>query len=310
MHERVGRNDQSRVRFRPPEQPTTWRKELAFLVHAMRYYDALDTKQQRAFRIKVERMLMPVLGPATNAWFAIRERLYDYKNAPKEIRPCVRGNPNAERLVIWVPGMFGTDVQDGMSQLYDQCYPNPEKSLHKEGWIALNWLYSGRDLKRIHTLREYLKQLIEKECARGAEIRIVGFSVGGIIAETVVAELAQLARAQSKKVKIGFIMSHAPFDPFNGFLVRWANIEKVHEAIGFTSQHNGHYPIIVLTGDEDVVVPPGSDEFVDSQGVPIKENVLVGSSHRKPLKKRKAQRRMIAALRRMRRELSAPVRQE
>lgn len=270
----------------------SWLRQLNNIATAFSQPSVTFSKEQReVFQQAVERVLSPIIGRSVAGWFSVRERLLHCHEAPKDVVEYARGNPKAERIVIYVPGMFDLDCHERMNDLYDRSHPNLERDLNKEGWIALDWLYSGRDLERIHMLQEHLLTLAEEHLARGASVRLLGYSVGGLIAKTVTDSLAEKYPGH-----LGLVVHNCPLDPAAGFFVRWANMKRVQGSIAYEPRHAGTYPIISLGGDKDGIVPHSSTLKSTSED-PIKNKLLPESRHRDPCSSPKAQDRIGAALR-------------
>ncbi|MBI2610965.1 hypothetical protein HYW60_03450 [Candidatus Kaiserbacteria bacterium] len=294
MQESAERRDASRSFNQEPVLGSSpWLRQLNSIVTAFSQPSATFSKEQReAFQQTVERVLSPIIGPSVAVWFSVRERLLHCHEAPKDVVEYVRGNPKAERIVIYVPGMFDTDCHERMSDLFDRSHPNVQQDLHKEGWIALDWLYSARDLSRIHALQSHLLKLTEEHLARGASVRLLGYSIGGLIAKTVTDALAEKHPGH-----LGLVVHNCPLDPEAGFFVRWANMKRVQDTIAYKPHHAGEYPTVVLGGEKDGIVPHDLSFLRDENQEPIKIKTLTGSRHRDPCSSEKAQRRLVAALR-------------
>lgn len=281
----------------PAVESRSWLQQLNSLGIVLRRSSfGFSREQQEVFQKTVERVLSPIIGPSVSAWFAVRERLL-LRNAPKNVIEYVRGNSKADRIVLYVPGMFDGGSPKRMSDLYDRSHPHPQRDLHKGGWIALNLLYSGRDLERIHALQSHLLKRTEEHLARGANVELLGYSIGGLIAKTVSDALAAKYPGH-----LGLVVHNCPLDPAAGFFVRWANMKRVQGSIAYEPRHAGTYPIISLGGDKDGIVPHNST-LRDELGQPIENSIMLGSRHRDPCSSELAQRRIIAALRKVKMEM-------
>lgn len=258
------------------ESSPTWLRQLNNLAGALRHPGVTFNKRQvDAFQRAVERVLSPD-GLPIRAWFAAREKLFRYHEQPEAVQEYVRGNPNADEIVIYVPGMFDDDSQERMNALYDRSHPDLKADLHKEGWIALNWVYSGRDLRRIHELQLHVMDLMEKHLSRGARVRLFAYSVGGLIAKTVADALDNKYPEQ-----FALIRHHTPDDPTAGFFVRWSNIKNVQKGLEYISEKPHNYRLYSVEGDRDAVVPPGKG-FRGKEGQLIRDHTIAGSRHRAP----------------------------
>ncbi|OGG79492.1 hypothetical protein A3A39_04820 [Candidatus Kaiserbacteria bacterium RIFCSPLOWO2_01_FULL_54_13] len=269
-----------------------WLQQLNSFAMAFAQPIAMSREQRESFERTVEWVFGPrVIGFSVAQWFSARERRLDYHKAPKEVVEHVRGNHKAEGIVIYVPGMFDTDTFERMKAMFDRVHPNIE-DLRKEGWIALDWLYSGRDLDRIHTLQSHLLKLTEKHLARGASVRLLGYSIGGLISKTVADSLSEKYPGH-----LGLVVHNCPLDPAAGFFVRWANMKRVQDSIAYEPHHAGEYPTVVLGGEKDGIVPHNSILRRRDNQEQIEPKVLKGSRHRDPCSSSEAQDRINAALR-------------
>lgn len=261
---------------------------------------AFNQRKHDAFQRLIERVLSPD-GYIFRKWHNRRERKLDYKKARGEILNYVLGNPNTKDIVIYIPGTFDTDNEERLNKLYEREYPDREVGLRETAWIAPNFLYSKHDYPRIFALWDHVHDLAEKHLKDGAHVRLVGYSMGGILAELVGHELDEKYGAQ-----LAVIPHNSPRDPMSGFFVRWANMKKVYKRLGYDPGKPHKFYLDPATGEHDAIVPPVG-HFQGRDGRLIASKVLRGSRHRDPLGSVEAMDDLLKRLRKAKEKISKAV---
>jgi len=224
---------------------------------------------------------------SVNAWFARREKRIAGKYVAKHIIVMESGLEGSKNTILYIPGMFDNAVQARMRSIHNKCDLNRD-----EYWMAIDTLYSARDIPRVREIIDDLEEKLVKRLDQGGNATIVGYSCGGLIGKVLADKLSEAYPG-----KVGLVVHNAPFDPKRGFFVRYSGIEELQKEIGFTSEHlKGDYPFVILYGHEDMIVP--CQECIEQpDGEAIKAKEISGGHRRSCINDPKAARRVYAAVR-------------
>ncbi|MBI4068488.1 hypothetical protein HY413_03725 [Candidatus Kaiserbacteria bacterium] len=233
----------------------------------------------------VDNVFSRIIGGVFTMWFERQEqKIYGQAlSRTHEIKKL--GTEEAERVVMYLPGMFDYGMEERAQTIFKSGTDQ-----RKEFWMAIKALYSLRDTKRIFELMGDLEALLEERIHVGKTVTIVGYSCGGLVGKV-------LADRLSTKYPgtCGLVVHNAPIDPTGGFFVRYANVAEFQEEIGFRKTHEGTYPLIVLNGSGDMIVPCTSC-LQDESGGEIKTKGMPGT-HRRSCAHPIAAKRIRAAIR-------------
>ena len=183
---------------------------------------------------------------SVDVWFASREKKIGKEYLSSHVLVVESGHPESANTVMYIPGMFDSGVDARMRSILTKCDLSRD-----EYWMAIETLYSARDISRIRAIIDDLEGRLIERLDKGGNVTIIGYSCGGLIGKVLADKLSQMYPG-----KVGLVIHNAPLDPNNGFLVRYSGIQALQRDIGFTSKHAmSDYPFVILYGKEDMVVP-------------------------------------------------------
>lgn len=211
--------------------------------------------------------------------------------------------------VVTVAGQFNTSFMEHVEKLVTA----PVSEGRQRHIVALERLYSARNEEVIEEYMEEIELMARKELSENSDrpVILLGFSFGGILSKIIADKLSE-----EYEGRIGLVTWHSPLDPEVGMLVRAARFSELYTALGYDATYCGNYPVVVLTGTEDGVVPvstsltlkesveltqsandtAGSNDLITDLVKKIKPKAVPGASHADPLNSDLAMRRVSAAL--------------
>ncbi len=244
---------------------------------------ALSTRMKELFDQTLNTLRDPV-----GKWYATYEKKIEGNELAHTVRFEESGDIEAQSTILYIPGQFDDAIQ---TRLKDISSSKPENSSRREHWIGVRALYSARDISRVQTvigdIEAKARALLKHDTHK--TITLVGYSCGGLFAKVIADKLSYEFPG-----RIGLVAHNAPLDATQGFLVRYANIQEVQNQIGFSRTHDGNYPVIILSGEGDMIVPCTSCIY-STEGNKIPTKPLKQASHAHPCTNPVAAKRIYAA---------------
>lgn len=227
-----------------------------------------------------------IIGSQFERWFERQEATISRDpRAHESDTSYTEGTADASKTVLYLSGMFDDDSKDRMERIY-----GARTSERDEYWTCFDALYSIRDSEQVQRIMEEVEAMVRQRLEQEGTVTLSGYSCGGLMAKVVADRLSE-----EYPGRIGVVAHNAPLDADQGFFVRHANFQAHHERMGFTPTCDGAYPLIVLQGTDDMIVPANSSAR-SSTGEEIKSKAIP-FGHKEPLCSPEAARRIYAAVR-------------
>lgn len=242
-----------------------------------------------------------LLHNAVEQWYLMQEEIMNSDPNLKRITisnqepsSTTESAENVRPTTIFsIPGQF--DSNDAMMRRVGDI-TNSSMYGSRDTWSCMNVYYSARDIPTIKAIIARAEHEIVSRLDRGEHIVVLGYSCGGIIGKVITDKLAQKYPSQ-----IGLVTHHTPLDPHKGTFVILANFAGMQTEIEYTQVHEGAYPIVILSGEDDSLVPPDS-QIYNKDGQPIRTREIPGT-HTNPTNPIAA-RTIVAAIRAVRGKLN------